>query len=205
MKSFLANCILFLLLSFAICSCTLSFQQDNGLNIQVPDLPKIAEFSGSEYENFSMQYPPVESAILRCGSKETAISPDDPRLIRLLNFLLYSESEGLTGIRQGLVSAEEIDIILQSDIPMLDITFVHEYVPNHIRTSAFLPRMIICGDSYLTFMYGIEELEGSAEHFLPYYSLLVSLKESGEVSSDISTSTDWYSKNWIELLKYAGF
>ena len=205
MKYFFAICMLFLLLSFIICSCVPNVEKGNGLNVHVPGLPEIEAFSNSEYEDYYMQYPPVKNAILRCGSEETPIAADDPRLIRLLNFLLYSESNWLTTTQQSYVLTEEINSLLQSDVPMLDITFVHQYIPNHMQISPYLPRMIICGDSYLTFVYDDEIAPARAERFLPYRVLISEAVRTGQASTNYLIDTAWDSEKWIDLLKYAGF
>ena len=198
-------CILLLTSAILLHACSLPVKQDSGLLVQIPDLPKIEDFSGVSYEEFSTMYPPVESAVLRFGGDETPIAADDPRLIRLLNFLLYSESNWLTSTQQSYVPAEDIHALLQNDVPVLDITFVHQYISNHMQISPYLPRMIICGDSYLTFVYDEDNTSAQAERFWPYRTLISDAVRAGQASIDYLTDVAWDSEKWIDLLKYAGF
>ena len=198
-------CILLLISAILLHACSLPAKQSNGLLVQIPDLPKIDDFSGVAYEDFSTMYPPVESAILRVDGGEIPIAADDPRLIRLLNFLLYSESNWLTTTQQSYVPTEDIHALLQSDVSMLDITFAHQYVSNHMQISPYLPRMIICGDSYLTFVYDEDNTSVQAERFWPYRTFISDAVSAGQANIDYLIDATWDSEKWIDLLKYAGF
>lgn len=172
-----------------------------GLNYDIEGLPSIDEFSGTEYEDYKNQFPPVESAQLIKDGEVTVIEPDDPRLIRLLNFLACSDMRRVTVWRQGYVEKDEIDRNLACDAPMLVVNFGYkERINNYTQENT--PQIIVCRDCYLIVVNHdnidwAEEGEVCAECLWPYASLF------GDFSSMISDS--WGEECWIDILEYAGF
>ena len=170
-----------------------------GLKYNVAALPEMSDFADTEYEDYAFQFSPVQSAVLKIGDQEIPIAPDDPRLIRLLNFLAYGFSEGHTEWLQGLVPEDEINSYLTCDDRMLDVTFYQEGSHDN-STHNTTNRMILCGDSYLLFT-GLD-LDGNicGERFWPYAGLPKVRNDSTSFYAD-----EWGNNFWIDLLAYAGF
>ena len=170
-----------------------------GLKYNVAELPEMSNFSDTEYEDYAFQFSSVQSAKLITGDKEMPISSDDPRLIRLLNFLAYGLSEGHTEWLQGLVLEDEINCYLACDDMMLDVTF-HQEGSHDNSTHNTTNRMILCGDSYLLFTG--HDLDGNVcgERFWPYAGL-------SRVRNDSTSfyAGEWGNDFWIDILTYAGF
>lgn len=169
----------------------------DGLKCDMPQLPKIASFSGEKYEDYHIHFPPVESATLRSNETIVSIEPSDPRLVRLLNFLAYGINEGHTSWRQGYVLENEINSYLLCKDTMLDIIFRPMEEPIN-DTHAKTRRMIVCGDSYLLFVASDSEGNIRGERFWPYAELVLTQDSS-------LLSNEWGNKYWIDMLTFAGF
>lgn len=173
-------------------------------------LPKIEDFSGTEYEDYEYPFPPVESAILKCNGTETEISSDDTRLIRLLNFIMYGEQYGQTYWRQGYVLEDEINEYLSSTSPMLIVNF-NNTPSNSVFEST--PQIIISGNQYLIFededtlsFFGEKVI---AEQHFAYEGLFQEEAEQLLVNilDKISLEEQWSNPDyyWLDLIEYAGF
>lgn len=165
-------------------------------------LPDITMFSETEYENYKTHFSPVKSASYRCNGTVEEISADDPRLLRLLNFLAYSSENSMDVWTQGYVSEDEINSCLSTDYPMLEINFYNEKG----RSGSAIgdtPKIVVCGDSYLAFVdpalanNGIEGV--FAEQYWPYGELVTSTN-----GTDFRIE-NWGLKYWLNILEYAGF
>ena len=188
-------------------SRVMSSQLPPGLYYEVEGLPEIDSFSGEKYEDHKWQFSPVISAVLKHNGKEENIDPNDPRLIKLLNFISYGYSELLSPWQQSHVKEDEIKQYLACKDPMLEVTFegVRGSEPKPLYDT---PRIVICGDSILAFVdtetptswyYGRGLL---AERIWPYGSLILKLCESHPY--DALISDDWGTGYWIDLLEYSG-
>lgn len=197
--------ILFTIVSLIFVGCHDSNGKDlpNGLYYNVKQLPDINSFSSTEYEAYRFQFSPVESAIFRCGDTEYPISPNDPRLIQLLNFLAYSEEKMFSTWLQGHVTKSEQAEMLSNEAPMLEINFrVQEDHKGYVHANAL--KAIICGDSYL--LYTDSHIKDNPEYadylvdrYWPYGSLIV------ELNIDMLSYDGWGAGYWIDLVTYAGF
>lgn len=165
-------------------------------------LPDITMFSETKYENYKTHFSPVKSASYRCNGIVEEISVDDPRLLRLLNFIAYSSENVMDIWRQGYVFENEVNSCLATDSPMIEIEFYNEKGHSG-STIGDTPKIIVCGDSYLALVDPTIENNGIegvyAEQFWPY----------GELASDTDKtnfSTDsWGYSSWLNILEYVGF
>ena len=185
--------------------------QDNvpqeGLRYEVDGVPKAEAFSDSAYEDYEHHFLPVSSAVYHHDGVDEEITPHDPRLIRLLNFLAYSEEIHASSIRQGYVEGDEIHDYLTTDARMLEINFDYDGT-----SSSFLStyKILICGSTYLMF---IDTQKSSwalgdgdfAEQRYPYDELLCEQVMSGALPEDVLYEKTWDGTNWLDILTYCGF
>lgn len=181
----------------------------SGLYRNVPNVPRIEDFSGEVYEKYVFHFPPVESAVYVYNGTELAIEPDDPRLVRLLNFLAYSENKYLSCWTRGYVNESEMNGFLASDDPRLEVSF---YEPEPLKlnrgrcTQEDTPKIIICGDNYLLYCResdpdGTERIE----RWWPYGSLYEDWAVKRVDRNCRLLYEGWGDSCWIDLLVYAGF
>ncbi len=191
-------CAFLLILSLSACEAPAIDEQPTETG-----LPAMESFSDTEYEDYQYHFRPVQKAVYKHDGIEETIAADDPRLIRLLNFLAYSENQMLSIWRQGYVEEAEIHTYLASDAPMLDVTFVMKGEPKR-DTLGDTPRILVCGDSYLLFEDPKIANNGYtglfAERYWPYASIIEWTSKTGNVSLE-----DWGTGYWIDILEYAGF
>lgn len=173
-----------------------------GLKYNVSGLPAIEDFSETEYEDGNVQFSPVESAVWRHDGVQEEISADDPRLIRLLNFLAKDADMMQSWWRQGYVLEEEINTYLACDDAMLEVNFRNEE-GNRYSIHGYTPKIVICGDSYILFVDSEDPTDIRAERYWPFAEKLpiTAPRSSGPHSS----KTSWGNDYWIDLLEYAGF
>lgn len=166
-------------------------------------IPAIDTFSGTVLEDYKYQFSPVESAVLKIGDEETEISPDDPRLVRLLNMFAYASSNFLSPWRQSYVLEDEINGYLSSDAPMLVVYFMNDKESDHMEKRT--PKMVICGDTYLLFEKTGEML---AIRYWPFQDVFYDHYGLYGVPAEIKTYIifpSWGGESWIDFLVYAGF
>lgn len=183
-----------------------------GLYCSVPSLPKIEDCSGTECEDYKYRFSTVESAVLMHNGTETKISPDDPRLISLLNFIMLGEQEGYTYWRQGYVLEDEINEYLSSTAPMLVVTFDNTMLSSSATLSR-TPKIIISGNQYLIFAHeDSAKYQGEkvmADQCFAYEGLFQKEAEQSIVDklSKISWIEGWANPDyyWLDLIRYAGF
>ena len=90
----------------------------------------------------------VESAILYQNGTQHEISPDDPRLIFVINFLAYSGTTRQDSYTQGTIDEEKVARYYSSEVPMLEITFTVD--PNNTDYGLRrVPKILVGGDSFL--------------------------------------------------------
>ena len=197
--------ILFVIVSLVFAGCHDSSSKDlpNGLYYNVEQLPDINLFSNTEYEAYQCQFPSVASAVFRCGDTESAISPNDPRLIQLLNFLSYSEEKMFSTWLQGYVTKAEQAEMLSNEAPMLEINFrAQETLKGYVHTNAV--KAIICGDSYLLYTDShIKDNQEYGEYLVDRYWPYGCFIE--EMNIDMLSYDGWGKGYWIDIVTYAGF
>ncbi|MBR4308501.1 MAG: hypothetical protein IKT58_02785 [Oscillospiraceae bacterium] len=177
--------ILSVLLCGVLCmSCGKDAQQQEtetvtetqGLPTSVAGLPVYSELSDTDYEFYDYQFSPVVSAVYRCGDTEMEIDRKDPRLLRLLNYLAYSEHRFQSSWSSDYLSREALLEYYNGTEPMLEVVFNNEGAPEWDKLASSC-RIVICGDSFLAFygnweswdMQG-ETLPGKLSH--PYDKVL---------------------------------
>ena len=176
-----------------------------GLNYEIENLPVLSELSGERYEFYDYQFSPVASAVYRCGETEIQIDRQDPRLLRLLNFLACSESRFKSSWSSDYLPEEELRGYYNSTEPMLEVVFNNEGSAEWDKLSSAC-RMVICGDSFVAF-YGDSEawdISGTlyGKRSWPY-AKLVSAQAPDQAESLLSSQA-WGSGHWIDLLTFAG-
>lgn len=153
----------------------------------LPLLPSMHSFSGTELAGGSR----ILSATLKSDIFEEVIEPGDPRLIRLLNYLLYSEEQGQTAHTQS--DLKEDEILMGTRTPVLDITLQPGTEETGLLGSC--SHILISEGYYLLIVDQTDQPEGhsglSAEKYYPF-GKLVSGRE------DLSNRDDW-----IDFLEYA--
>ena len=148
------------------------------------DIPKTG------YEQY---FAPVVSATLYVGRDQQQIQPDDPRILRLLNFLAYSADTMQDSWTRGVYSEEEIALYYSSGATMLEVTFAadsEDWSQNHC-----VPKILVCGDTYLLYLRNGK----TAERHWPY------AKQAPESAQKSDTDVDWGGEYWLDILEYCGF
>lgn len=204
-------CVLFaILLCFLIMDCIRQKEiVPNGLKYAVEGLPSIDRFSNSEYEDYSHHFSPAISAVYFHGDQQEVIDAADPRLIRLLNFLAYSEETNYSAWLQGYLEEEDINRYISSDVPRLEVVFDRSnHADGHILS--ITPKILICGHTCLLF---VDTERASwpldkglyAEQYYPYFELLNEMVISGQLEDDVLYKNELENDSWLDLLTYAGF
>lgn len=191
-----------------------------GLRYDVEGVLPIDDFSGEECDQYDSDnalhycFSPIEVVTYKHDGVAETIDSDDPRVIRLLNFMMYSESQGKTMLQQSYVDANHLESLVKSNEDTLEIIFEAE---NDERGTPEKPeRIIICGDTFLT-MFSYEDCleEGpvryaykgmAAVRYWPYAELLYDYAKKRDLDpTELTSFAEWGSGYWIDLLKYAGF
>ena len=205
-RTLLLACVLSIALLLG-CHSNADIPLPAGLNVSVPELPAINDFSGTQYEDFEHHFPPILSAVYRHDGAEELVAADDPRLIRLLNFLAFSHVNILGPWRQGYVEENEINKYLAMNVSMLEITFLPQTEPRD-TIIAMTPKIVVCGDCYLIFGDASllnNGMEGVfAEQYWPYGTLVMERYPEPE-GSELLSYDGWGTECWLDILKYAGF
>ena len=199
-RSLMILCMLLCAVIFVSCGK----KEIKGLNYEIENLPEFSELSGEGYEFYDYQFSPVASAVYRCGETELELDRKDPRLLRLLNFIAYSESRFKASWSSDYLPEEELRSYYNSAEPMLEVVFNNEGSPEWDKLASAC-RILICGDSFLAF-YGNGEawdingtLYGKRSH---PYSELVSTQAPDQQGTLLSAQ-DWGTGHWIDLLTFA--
>lgn len=167
-------------------------------------VPPVGTFSADQYQEFSYSFLPIVSATLYNNGKAESIEPDDPRLVRFVNALMYSQSEGLYWIRQGYVKESEIITMTETENKRLEIEF-QSWNGENSQTHNDTPKLIVFSDYYLQLMNRREgggyewSQEPIAEQIWPYKSLWEKANEDGLIAEG------WPWIRWFDLFEYAGF
>ena len=162
-------------------------------------IPDIESFSGEHYENFEYQFSEVVSAYYVSDGNKTEINKDDPRIIRLLNFIAKSHNDLTEVYETRGIDTELIQSLwLDDPSPMLEINFAGSDNNNDDllrRTFQLLIRgsgvIYICHNG-LTELYGESGIYG--EQRWPYLDCVCDWSEYQNAE-----------KPWLDLLAIAGF
>lgn len=166
---------------------------------ELPMIPAIECFSGTELELEKLYGCKILSATMKYAENEMEISVDDPRLIRLLNLLFYSEKQRTTWMLQGLILDAEIQDRLAVSEPTLDITMQPSSEPDGFLSKS--SRIVICKEMFMIIYEGHLYYEGLvAEEFYPFHGLI-----PYEMLDDPRLDSKWGEDGWINLLEHAGF
>lgn len=176
-----------------------------GLYCSVENVPSINEFPGTRYEDDDLHFAEIESATYIYDGKELYIEPNDPRLIRLLNFLAYSDKKGLSSLQQGYLDEEQINDLRLSEFPQLEVRF--DCAENEKQTSLSRTfKILVCGDSYLRYSNTCStDYSVMVERYWPYGELVMSMVVEEKLPMNVLSYEGWGTGYWIDLLKYAGF
>ena len=152
-------------------------------------------------DGYSQWFSPVESAVLYVNGTQQQIVSDDPRLIRLLDFLAYSADSRMGTLTQSVFSQSEMDQYDFRNAPVLEVTFAADTADKTGYRNS--PRILVSGDTYFLYMnpetYGGGGLEPCAERHWPYSKLAPEGAERSDY--DLSLGGDY----WLDILKYCGF
>lgn len=181
MKKVLCMFTVAVLLAAALAGCT---PADPLAELHIPK---------SGYED---RFPSVESATLYADGQAQTIAADDPRLVRVLNFLDFAADEMLDEYTQGVVYGETISACYTSGAAVLEVVFA-------VENDGDCPKILVSGDSYLLFMdpasYPYAATVGDcAERHWPYRSL-------APKGANTSGTGDWGGDYWLDILEYCGF
>lgn len=174
----------------------------SGLAYPIKGVPGIESFSDSEDESLRIHFPPIESAQLQTEEGVRELSVEDPRLIRLVNFLDGSVFDmSLTVWRQGYVDAAAMQSIDEAKRPLLKVRF-KQWEDNSGRESTseiwvYSDCCLLMVDSNRPgYSWATQPL---AEQAFPYKALFMAAKRSGAIADNVSD------EGWLDLLAYAGF
>lgn len=166
-------------------------------------VPKITMFSGTEYEAYEYSYSPISSAFYKCNGIVEKISVEDPRLIRLLNFIMYSHETNQNILMQRYIYDDEITTYRSVNAPMIEVSFLCTNETAGLG-KGYVTKILICGDKYLEFQDSNSASGGvqgdCAELYWPYGSIAM-----GNLEDNIELSDTWGEKGWIDIIEYAGF
>lgn len=187
------------------CAHAQSEMPSDGLYCSVENVPSIHEFAGTQYEDFDSHFAQIESAAYIYDGKEIHIEPNDSRLIRLLNFLAYSDKKCLSSLQQGYLDEEQIDALRLSEFPRLEVSFhCAEGETQDSLSRTF--KILVCGDSYLRYSYtSSADASVVVERYWPYGELVMSMVLEEKLPMNVLSYEGWGTGYWIDLLKYAGF
>ena len=200
------------LCSFALCLLLCGCAKNDspqGLKYDVANFPAWEDFSDTRYESYADEFAEIETVIYKYNGTAKSIEANDPRVIRLLNFLAYSNKNMLSTWEQGYVSQERVEAYMGADSPMLEITFEKDetFDPD---VYADLQKIVICGDSYLRFSKIRADTESAnddmrVERYFPYGELIMSYSTEEHEYKNLLSYDGWGSGDWIDLPEYAGF
>ncbi len=165
-------------------------------------IPLIDSFSSTSFDQMGYGFPPIESAALLHDGISEPLDPNDPRLFRLLNALSFSAQRDYTQVRQEPVEEAEFQTYLNHDCVMLDITFQSYNIPDALKSSRTLCRMVVSANRILLVNDGYEIFLHS-----PFQSVLKDHKGvyTNKVWQEMASAALWGDPDWLNLLTYARF
>lgn len=165
-------------------------------------IPVIESFSFNAYQYDGYGFGQIKSVRFLYDGESTNLSADDPRIFRLLNALSFSAVRGHTNIRQNPVEEYEFKTYMESDTYLLDIEFQINDMPDALKASRFVCRLIVSANRIL-----VVDESGYTELHSPFQHVLKdSDKEfSDSVWQEIAAAALWGERQYLDLLRYAGF
>lgn len=150
---------------------------------------------------YEQRFSPVKSAVLYVDGEQLEIAADDPRLLRVLNFLGYSAETMQYGYITGFVYEEQIEQYYTSKTTILEVSFDVD-LEGEYDTFLDTPRILICGDSYVLFFANNPTgAEGRiATRHWPY-----SMNAPEDSKKSNHSLDDWGGEYWLDILEYCGF
>ncbi len=162
-------------------------------------LPDIKDFSDTAYEDYGRTFPSVAYAVLSFDEQEEEIAADDPRLMRLLNYILYSEAEDSAAWTHGLLTQEDVQKYRDSYVAYLTVVFSVSkdlFVPNLREIIIFPDRYLLVGSN--------DEIDDYVQENFPYEMYYVNyLRQTGV--ADWQEEINNPEQPWIDLLEIGGF
>ncbi len=183
--------IIALIFSFAGCA-----MEDTGI------LPPLQDFSSEEYQIYAEMFPPVQAATFRAKGSEEMVSPEDPRLIQLINLLAFSWAWEFDAYSQDPILDAGITQTLAMDLPVLEITFQVGAVPPEGVSYFSAKQMVVCANAYL--LIGNEQDICEQYNTSRYADLRFPYCQQVSVHADASQMY-WGNAQWIDMLKEVGF
>lgn len=150
------------------------------------------EIPDSGYEQ---QFSPIVSATLYVNGTQQEISPDDPRLSCVINFLGYSLDAHLHSRLQGKIDADAIGLYYASQVAMLEITFAGDL--SNDDGLRYATKILIGGDSFVYFVNN----DLSASVIWPY----TQYRPDDARHSFSDPLQGWEGEYWLDILEYCGF
>lgn len=187
-----------------VCLCGCVAEQDAGENEY--GLPEITDFSEYEIEDFERSFPAPDRAVLSVDGETVEIAGTDPRLIRLLNYILYSENDQSDVLVTELKSEKQVQVYYDNSPAWLHVYFGKaektDFVPN-------LTELLIVADRYLLFGSNDHYAFYVEEHY-PYGMNLWNWAEKNQVDSrpffyNLDHPEYDLEHPWINLLQISGF
>lgn len=167
-------------------------------------LPDISSFPGDHMMSFKYNFPPVISATLYHEGRPETISLEDERLIRLLNYVLYSENEHLSSVIKGLLSLDDIQWHYDSYDDYLIVEFQLEDSEGDTDFVPSLRKVMIMSNCFL--LFGSQFGEDYVEEHFPYEVNLEKWCLDGRLSErDFDTLTSDTKTPWINVLQISEF
>lgn len=201
MKNTRIFCALTVTLFVLLAGCSNPRIPPTGARFYVEELPKIQSFSAKKLESYEMQFSPVEEVTLYRNGQKERISEDDPRLIRLINFIAKSENDSSVYVRQGLIPMEEV-MEKYCSRTYLEVIFRTPIKGDSIGLKD-ISKILVSKSALLMFL----DDDRIEEHF-PYMELFEKMVTQGYVAEeDIQNelSGHYPGDPWIDLLTIAGF
>ncbi len=196
--------------------CMTSFGCNKKEEQPVDTLPDISSFSSEEYEDYEFVFPPVKSAVYYNNGTEEVIEPDDPRLIRLLNYITYSYEEDFTWRVWGVIKEREIATNESQDVPMLEVMFSPPSDADSPEEMSGAKHMLLCANAYMLYAdpdqfmdWREKDTDRVATIFWPYmvnvYDYLGSPTDINEDFERFERAQEWGNDEWGDVLSAAGF
>lgn len=163
--------------------------------------PDLQRFSNCSYDEYEYTFSPIKSALYYHDGIAEEVPVDDPRLYMLLNYIMYSENNSSSWVRQGYIGIDEIEDHF-GNCPQLEIHFRCDGSPKD-DILGDIPHIIITGATVLLF----EDNDHIEQHW-PYMELRRDMVKIGIVSEEEFTNemdSDYLGTPWLDLLKISGF
>ena len=143
--------------------------------------PDLQRFSNCSYDEYEYTFSPIKSALYYHDGIAEEVPVDDPRLYMLLNYIMYSENNSSSWVRQGYIGIDEIEDHF-GNCPQLEIHFRCDGSPKD-DILGDIPHIIITGATVLLF----EDNDHIEQHW-PYMELRRDMVKIGIVSEEEFTN-----------------